>query len=191
MMMEKAEALQNLRKCVLTCARCMLCFERTNAVPGEGSPDAKIFITGEAPGEEEDKQGVPFCGRSGQLLDKLFSVMGLKRDELYIANVLKCRPPSNRTPEQREVDHCLFFLEQQIAIVQPKVIMTLGATATKYLLQTDEAISKLRGEWQEYNGVPLMPTFHPAYILRNNTDEIKKMWKSDFKAVIDRVSNVL
>jgi DNA polymerase len=140
-----------------------------------------MFI-GEAPGQDEDIQGLPFVGRAGQLLTKIIEAMGLKRDEVYIANILKCRPPNNRIPLPDEIAACEDIVKRQVAIINPKVICTLGKFASQTLLKTQAPISVLRGHFQEYNGIPVMPTFHPAYLLRNPAD--KKLVWSDMKKVM-------
>lgn len=177
----KATAFASLEQEVMACTRCPLYRSRTHHVFGEGNPDAKLVFVGEAPGREEDLQGRPFVGTAGQLLTKMIEAMGLARGEVYICNVLKDRPPGNRTPQPHEIDACLPFLERQLAIVQPKVICALGAIATKALLGLHVSIAKIRGEVHEYRGIPLVPTFHPAYLLRNPA--AKKLAWTDLKRV--------
>ncbi len=176
------------------CPHCTVVTGHTQTVFGEGNPHAKLMFIGEAPGQEEDRTGRPFVGRAGQKLDQMIEAMGLQREDVYIANVLKSRPPDNRTPLQGEVDACGPYLARQIDIIRPKVIVTLGGPATKLMLQTDLGITKLRGVWAEYRDekagliVPVMPTFHPAYLLRNYTpDTRRKMW-SDMQAVMALLS---
>ena len=176
---------------VKECKKCPLGNGRINAVFGEGKANADVMFVGEGPGYHEDVQGRPFVGRSGELLDKQIAAMGLTRDEIYIANVVKCRPPNNRTPVITEVEACRHYLQRQIAIIQPKVIITLGGPAAKLLLNTKEGITRLRGMWHEYHGVkpaiPVMPTFHPAYLLRQYTrDNRIKVW-SDLKEAMTKV----
>jgi uracil-DNA glycosylase len=162
------EMLEKLKKRIGDCKRCELCEQRQNIVFGAGDPDARIFFVGEGPGEEEDKQGEPFVGRAGQLLtDIITKGMGLKRQNVYIANIVKCRPPENRNPKPSEAVTCLPFLKAQIAAVDPEVIVCLGKVAVLYLLQKAEPIGQLRGKWSAYNETPVMPTFHPSYLLRN------------------------
>lgn len=162
------ELLEKLRKRIGNCKRCELCQFRQNIVFGVGDPKARIFFVGEGPGEEEDNQGEPFVGRAGQLLTKIITDgMGLKREEVYIANIVKCRPPENRNPKPAEAIECLPFLKAQIAAVDPEVIICLGKVAVLYLLQRAEPIGQLRGKWTSYNEIPVMPTFHPSYLLRN------------------------
>lgn len=162
------ETLDKLKKRIGNCKRCELCETRRNIVFGVGKPEARIFFVGEGPGEDEDIQGEPFVGRAGQLLTKIITDgMGLKREEVYIANIVKCRPPENRNPKPAEAIECLPFLKAQIAAVNPEVIICLGKIAVLYLLQRAEPIGQLRGRWTSYNGIPVMPTFHPSYLLRN------------------------
>ncbi len=148
------------------CTRCGLCAQRTNIVFGAGSPQARVVFIGEAPGEEEDRQGVPFVGRSGQLLTQFIAGIGLTRDEVYIANICKCRPPGNRNPHPDEVAACEPFLLRQLAIIKPKVICALGNVATQTLLRVKTGITKLRGQTMRYGDIPLIPTYHPSFILR-------------------------
>ena len=162
------EALADVRGDLGDCTRCKLhTLGRSQIVFGVGNPDAELMFVGEAPGADEDIQGMPFVGRAGQLLTKMIEAMGLKRDEVYIANVLKCRPPGNRNPEPDEIDQCEPFLFRQLASVQPKVVVALGAFAARTLLKTDAPISRLRGRVHEYRGVKLIPTFHPSFLLRS------------------------
>ena len=164
---DRTALLQALRRDVLACRRCTLYRSRTQCVISDGSPMAQLMFVGEAPGREEDLQGKPFVGAAGVLLTKMIEAMGLKRQEVYICNVLKDRPPGNRTPLPEEMEACRPFLDRQIAIVQPRVICALGAVATKALLGPHVSITKVRGEVREYQGIALVPTFHPAYLLRN------------------------
>jgi len=149
------------------CKRCKLHRHRNKIVFGAGSPTAELMFIGEGPGHDEDLQGLPFVGRAGQLLTQMIEAMGLSRGEVYIANVVKCRPPENRAPEKDEVASCMPFLLRQIASIQPKAIVCLGSVAMQALLNTNKAISRLRGEWIDFRGARLMPTYHPAYLLRN------------------------
>ena len=159
-----------------------------NVVFGEGDPDADLMFVGEGPGADEDKQGRPFVGRAGQLLDKQITAMGLQREQVYIGNIVKTRPPGNRVPTPDEAAMCMPFLIKQIEIIQPKVIVTLGATATKYLLGNPKiAITRERGNWKQWQGVEVMPTFHPAYLLRQYTpDNRRKVW-DDLQKVLERL----
>jgi len=163
-----AEALAGIRQELGECTRCKLhALGRTQIVFGVGSPNAELMFVGEAPGADEDIQGEPFVGRAGQLLTKMIEAMGFKRDEVYIANVLKCRPPGNRNPEPDEIATCEPFLFQQLASVEPKVVIALGAFAARTLLKTDTPISRLRGRVFDFRGAKLIPTFHPSFLLRS------------------------
>ena len=167
-LVRSAEALASIRGDLGDCTRCKLhTGGRQQIVFGVGNPAADIMFVGEAPGADEDAQGVPFVGRAGQLLTRMIEAMGLSRDEVYIANVLKCRPPGNRDPQPDEVERCEPFLFQQIASIQPQVIIALGAFAARTLLKTQEPISRLRGRLFEYRGASLIPTFHPSFLLRS------------------------
>jgi uracil-DNA glycosylase family 4 len=179
----RAQNLQQLRDAIGDCQRCKLCAGRTNLVFGVGNPSAELMFVGEGPGRDEDLQGEPFVGRAGQLLtDIITKGIGIKREEVYIANVVKCRPPENRNPEPDEVAACEPFLKKQIELVRPRVIVALGKFAVQTLLQSKVPITKLRGNWHSYHGIKLMPTFHPAYLLRNPADK-KLVWQ-DIKKVI-------
>ena len=159
------------------CDACGLCRTRNKSVPGVGDQAAQWLFVGEAPGAEEDARGEPFVGQAGRLLDNMLAALGLARDRnVYIANVLKCRPPNNRTPEPREVDACRPYLERQIALLSPKLIVALGRSAASFLLDTDATIASLRGRVHRYRGVPLIVTYHPAYLLRNLPDK-SKAWE--------------
>lgn len=164
-----------IREEIGDCQRCKLCKGRTHIVFGVGSPHADLMFVGEGPGRDEDLQGEPFVGAAGQLLNKMIAAMGLERKGVYIANVVKCRPPNNRDPEPDEVQACEPFLQKQITAVQPKVIVSLGRHASQTLLRDTTPISRLRGAWRKYLDIPLMPTFHPAYLLRNPADK-KLVW---------------
>ncbi|MBF0466280.1 MAG: uracil-DNA glycosylase [Nitrospirae bacterium] len=159
--------LQAIRHEIGNCKRCKLHKTRKNIVFGEGDAKARLMFIGEGPGADEDEQGRPFVGRAGKLLTSLINKMGLKREDVFIANVVKCRPPGNREPEQDEVKACIGFLKSQIASITPEVIVTLGTVATKAILATDRPITRLRGEFKDYKGIKLMPTYHPSYLLRN------------------------
>lgn len=165
------------------CMRCKLCKGRKTIVFGEGAPDAVLVFVGEGPGQEEDQQGRPFVGAAGQLLtDIIVKGMKLNREDVYICNIVKCRPPGNRNPEPDEIEACEPFLIKQLQAIRPKMIVALGNVAVKTLLKTKEGITKLRGTWKTYQGIPLMPTFHPAYLLRNPSDK-KLVWE-DIKKVL-------
>ena len=186
---EKTEALQALRtRHDETCTHCTVATDHTQTVFGEGSPDAQLMFIGEAPGEREDQTGRPFVGRAGKKLDEIITAMGLARADVYIANVLKSRPLGNRTPTPSEVDQCAAYLAEQIRIIQPKVIVGLGGPAVKWLLGTTVGITRLRGQWDRFTNdevsIPVMPTFHPAYLLRNYTPDTRgKVW-SDMQQVM-------
>jgi DNA polymerase len=177
-----ADALQDIRRDIGDCTRCKLHkLGRSQIVFGVGSPEADLMFVGEAPGADEDAQGIPFVGRAGQLLTKIIEAIDLKREQVYIANVIKCRPPQNRNPEQDEVDTCEPFLFEQIDVIKPKVIVALGTFAARALLRTLDPISRLRGRVYEYRGAKLIPTFHPAYLLRNPASK-REVWE-DMKLV--------
>src|SRR5262249_20604284 len=177
-----AEALVTLRADIGDCTRCKLhALGRRQIVFGVGNPEADLMFAGEAPGGDEDIQGEPFVGRAGQLLTKIIEAIGLRRDDVYIANVIKCRPPGNRNPEPDEVEQCEPFLLRQIEIVKPKVIVALGKFAAQTLLRTLDPISRLRGRVYDYRGAKLIPTFHPAYLLRNPASK-REVWE-DMKVV--------
>ena len=169
--------LEQLRDWIGDCQKCKeLAANRNKLVFGDGSANADLVFVGEAPGAEEDVQGIPFVGRAGQLLTKIIKAMGFERSEVYIMNVLKCRPPGNRDPLTDEIDNCTPFFLKQLEILQARVIVALGKYASQNLLNTKIAISKLRGEFYDYHGIPLMPTFHPSYLLRNPSGK-KEVWK--------------
>lgn len=174
-------SLEAIREDIGDCRRCKLCEHRKTIVFGEGSPDAKLVFVGEGPGADEDATGRPFVGRAGQLLDKIIEAIGMKREEVYIANVVKCRPPGNRTPERDEVETCEPFLWRQLAFIRPKVIVALGSPAFQCLVKTREPITRARGQWRDWNGIKLMPTFHPAFLLRS-PDKKREVWE-DMKKV--------
>jgi uracil-DNA glycosylase len=184
----KTASLEELRAVIGDCRLCKLCAGRTNLVFGVGNPHAKLMFVGEGPGRDEDLQGEPFVGRAGQLLtDIITKGMGLTREDVYIANVVKCRPPENRNPEPDEVAACEPFLKKQIELIQPQVIVALGKFAVQTLLRSKIPITKLRGQWHSYQGIKLMPTFHPAYLLRNPGDK-RLVWQ-DIKKVIEALGS--
>lgn len=178
---KKFKNLNEIHQEIGDCKRCKLSKGRTHIVLGEGSESAKLVFVGEAPGESEDLEGKPFIGRSGQLLEKMINAMGLKRSEVFICNVVKCRPPENRNPENDEVGSCAPYLLAQLSVLKPKVIVALGKFASQTLLQTNTEISELRGRFHDFRGVKLMPTFHPAYLLRSPSSK-KDAWE-DLKIV--------
>ena len=177
-----ADALAAVRLDIGDCTRCKLhTLGRTQIVFGVGNPDADLMFVGEAPGADEDVQGIPFVGRAGQLLTKIIEAIDLRRDDVYIANVIKCRPPGNRNPEPDEIATCEPFLFKQIDIIKPRIIVTLGKFAAQTLLRTDAPISRIRGKVFDYRGAKLIPTFHPAYLLRNPSSK-REVWE-DMKLV--------
>jgi DNA polymerase len=180
--------LEELRAAIGDCRLCKLCSGRTNLVFGVGNPRAPLMFVGEGPGRDEDLQGEPFVGRAGQLLtDIITKGMKMRREDVYIANVVKCRPPNNRNPEPDEVAACEPFLKRQIDLIGPKIIVALGKFAAQALLQSSAPISRLRGNWHIYHGIKLMPTFHPAYLLRNPADK-KLVWE-DIQKVIKEMQS--
>ena len=176
--------LDEITSAVLNCSRCPLCRTRTNPVPGEGNPDARLMFIGEGPGFDEDIQGRPFVGKAGQLLDKMISAMQFSREEVYITNIVKCRPPDNRVPTPEEAQCCMGYLKRQIELIRPEVIVLLGATAVKYLLNVTNGISKMRGRWLSYENIPVMATFHPAFLLRQESAK-RETW-NDLQQVMAR-----
>jgi uracil-DNA glycosylase len=177
------EDLAALARSMDGCTRCKLSESRTRIVVGHGNPTAQLMFVGEAPGREEDEQGLPFVGAAGQLLTKIIEAMGTTRDEVYIVNTVGCRPPENRNPEPDEVAACRPFLQEQIRVVAPRVIVTLGTFATQAVLRTEEPISRVRGRWHDAYGARVMPTFHPAYLLRSPKGK-KEVW-ADMQLVRD------
>jgi DNA polymerase len=167
--------LKTIRDELGDCTRCKLHDKRTNIVFGVGNPDAPLVFVGEAPGADEDRTGEPFVGAAGQLLTKMIEAMGLSRDDVYICNILKCRPPGNRNPEPDEIAECEPFLKKQLAAIRPRMIVALGKFAAQCLLRSDAPISRLRGNWKEYEGIPLMPTYHPAFLLRTPSAK-REVW---------------
>lgn len=179
---DRLESLEQVAMEVRSCQACALHGCRTKVVVGEGDPKAELVFVGEGPGEEEDLQGRPFVGPAGQLLDRIISAMGLSRREVFICNVVKCRPPANRTPRPEEVEACSQFLFRQLRAISPKVICALGAVAAQTLLSSPEPIGKLRGRFHQWEGVALMPTFHPSYLLRN-PERKREVWE-DMKQIL-------
>jgi DNA polymerase len=174
---------------IAVCKKCRLSQSRTRTVPGQGTPRPEIMFVGEGPGEDEDLQGLAFVGRAGQLLTRMIIRMGLTRDQVFIANIVKCRPPDNRTPAPDEMVACLPYLREQVAELKPKVIVCLGATAVKGLLNNQLGITKLRGHWQRYEGIEVMPTYHPSYLLRGGGEDKARWWEvwEDLVAVLKKV----
>ena len=173
---QQAGSLTDIRSDLGDCQRCKLASGRTHIVFGSGHAAAKLMFVGEGPGFEEDQQGEPFVGAAGQLLTKIIAAINLSRKQVYICNIIKCRPPGNRNPEPDEIESCLPFLERQIAAIQPDFICALGKVAAQTLLDSDAPISRLRGQFYDYNGRRLMPTYHPAYLLRN-PDKKRAVWE--------------
>jgi uracil-DNA glycosylase family 4 len=187
---ETVRGLAGIAEEIDRCRKCDLGSLRTNSVPGEGSPRASIMFVGEAPGADEDAQGRPFVGRAGQLLDKIIKACELKRSEVWIGNILKCRPPENRDPRPEEIISCLPYIQRQIELVKPDIIVALGAHAARTLLNTNKAIGEIRGQFLEYYAgigrppMKLMATFHPAYLLRNYSQENRRLVWEDMKKVL-------
>ncbi len=175
-------SLDEVREELGECTRCKLHQHRTQIVFGVGNPNASLVFVGEAPGADEDAQGEPFVGRAGQLLTKIIQAMGMQREDVYICNIIKCRPPNNRTPESDEILSCQPFLVKQLQAIHPKFICALGGPAAQTLLKTKEPISRLRGKFYDFHGIPLLPTFHPAFLLRN-PHEKKTVWE-DMKLLL-------
>jgi uracil-DNA glycosylase len=181
-------ALKTLADEVKTCMRCAeLCSTRTQTVFGDGRPGAELCFLGEAPGADEDRQGVPFVGAAGQLLNKIIAAAGFQREEVYICNILKCRPPNNRTPLADEAANCRDFLERQLALVQPKYIVALGGCAATNLLQSTLSVGKLRGRFHDYRGIPVMVTYHPAYLLPHKRPDMKREVWNDMKMLLEKM----
>jgi uracil-DNA glycosylase len=176
-----AEMLRRQEAALQDCRRCTLCEGRMHVVFGSGSATAELVVIGEGPGADEDAQGLPFVGRAGQLLTKMLSAVNLSRDEVFITNAVLCRPPGNRNPEPDELAACAPFLADKLAVIQPKVVLALGSVATQALLRTKEAIGKLRGRVHPFGNAVLIPTFHPAFLLRNPGQEYKRMAWDDLK----------
>jgi uracil-DNA glycosylase len=181
----RRETLEEIRAELEDCRRCSLCQGRKTVVFGVGNPRARVVFVGEAPGREEDEKGEPFVGEAGRLLDRILFAMGLTREEVYICNVEKCRPPGNRDPLPEEIAACEPFLKRQLAAIRPQLIVTLGRFAAQTLLRETTPIGRLRGCWREYQGIPLMPTYHPAFLLRNPSGK-REVWE-DMKQVMARL----
>ncbi len=180
--LDAAGKLKFLRECLGDCSRCKLHTKRSNIVFGDGAPVADLVFVGEGPGYNEDRQGVPFVGKAGNLLNKMIKAMGIDRSDVYILNVVKCRPPNNRDPERDEIDACSPFLFKQLETIDPKVIITLGRFASQTLLDTSDSMGRMRGKWRDWRGVKVMPTYHPAYLLRS-PEQKRKAW-SDLQMVM-------
>lgn len=178
--------LPSMAKALASCQRCRLAKGRTQVVFGVGNPKARVVFVGEAPGAEEDRQGEPFVGRAGQLLNSMLKACGLSRSQVYIANIVKCRPPGNRDPQDDEAAACLPFLKKQLALINPEIVVLLGRVAARHLLGITAPISSYRGSWRHWEGVDVLPTFHPAYLLRNPQAK-REAWE-DLKKLISRLS---
>jgi len=175
----------SLKERILNCQKCSLSQGRKNAVPGEGNLGTELMFVGEAPGRDEDIQGRPFVGRAGQLLTKIIHAMQFKREEVYITNIVKCRPPENRNPHKEEIEICQDYLREQLEMIKPEVIVTLGKVAADLFIQSKLGMTALRGSFYEFNNIKVMPTFHPSYIIRNEGNkELKKMVWEDMKKVM-------
>lgn len=175
---------EELESSIVNCKKCRLCQNRMNIVFGIGNKNADIMLIGEGPGADEDKQGIPFVGKAGQLMNKAFEGLGIDRGNVYIANIVKCRPPANRVPENDEAEECLNYLRNQVILVKPKIIVLLGSTALKNILGKEYSITASRGKWIEHKGILYMPTWHPAALLRDETKKIE-FWK-DLKQVVEK-----
>ena len=186
--MDKIEALKKLEEQVQNCIDCSLWLTRNKIVFGERNLDADIMVIGEAPGQTEDQEGKPFCGRAGVLLNKWFEYIHLNRKDVYILNIIKCRPPNNRDPQPSEVQSCISYLHNQILIIQPKVIILLGAVALKSLFQDNTlGIMKNRGIWREYQNISVMPMYHPAFLLRQGSEINKNKVKNDLNLIVEKL----
>ncbi len=185
--LDNADGLATVREVLGECTRCKLHHQRKNIVFGVGSENADLMFIGEGPGADEDDQGEPFVGRAGRKLTEMIKAIGYERQDVYIANIVKCRPPGNRDPQPDEVATCSPFLFAQIRAIAPRVIVTLGSPATKTLLDSRTGITRLRGRWHDFQGIPLMPTFHPAYLLRRYTVENRTLVYNDLKAARARI----
>lgn len=179
---------EELEKSIEECKKCKLCNNRNNIVFGEGNKEADLMFIGEGPGADEDKQGIPFVGKAGKLMNEAFKGLGIKREEVYIANIVKCRPPQNRVPEEAEAVACLNYLRNQVILVKPKIIVLLGSTALKNILGNEYGITSSRGKWIEKKEILYMPTWHPAALLRDENKKIE-FWK-DLKLVIEKYKQI-
>lgn len=178
---------EDLEKSILKCKKCRLCTNRTNIVFGQGNKKARLMFIGEGPGADEDKQGIPFVGKAGQLMNNAFQALEINREDVYIANIVKCRPPSNRVPEDDEAQTCLNYLRNQVILIKPKIIVLLGSTALKNILGKEYGITAVRGNWMEKNGIKYMPTWHPAALLRDENKKIE-FWQ-DLKEAKKYIDN--
>ncbi len=183
------ETWEELEKSIIGCKKCKLCTGRTNIVFGTGNKEADLMFIGEGPGADEDREGEPFVGRAGKLMNMAFNGIGINREEVYIANIVKCRPPSNRNPEADEANACIDYLRNQVMLVKPKVIVLLGSVALKNILGNEYGITASRGNWLERKGILYMPTWHPAALLRDENKKIE-FWK-DLKQVKEKMENII
>lgn len=183
------ETWEELEKSIIGCKKCKLCTGRNNIVFGTGNKEADLMFIGEGPGADEDREGEPFVGRAGKLMNMAFDGIGIKREEVYIANIVKCRPPSNRNPETDEAEACMDYLRNQVMLVKPKVIVLLGSVALKNILGNEYGITASRGNWIERKGILYMPTWHPAALLRDENKKIE-FWK-DLKQVKEKMENII
>ena len=179
---------EELENSIKNCTKCKLCQNRTNIVFGTGNKQADIMFIGEGPGADEDMQGIPFVGKAGQLMNKAFDGLKINRDDVYIANIVKCRPPQNRVPEEQEAEACLNYLRNQVVLVKPKIIVLLGSVALKNILGKDYGITASRGKWVEKKGIQYMPTWHPAALLRDETKKIDFI--NDLKLVVEQLKMI-
>lgn len=181
----RESSVSSLEETILNCQKCPLAQTRTHAVPGEGNLNAELMFIGEAPGRDEDTQGKPFVGKAGQLLTKIIHAMKFQRDEVYITNIVKCRPPGNRNPQGTEIASCKDYLLAQIELINPKVIVTLGRVATDFFIRSSLGMTALRGDFHDFDNIKVMPTFHPSYLIRNQGNKnLKKMVWEDMKKVM-------
>lgn len=180
-------SLEELRNNVMKCNKCKLCNTRQNVVFGVGNPNAELMFIGEGPGGDEDRLGEPFVGKAGQLMNKVFDIVGIKREEVYIANIVKCRPPHNRDPEPDEINDCLDYLRNQVILVKPKIIVLLGRISLQNIVGQEYKITASRGKWIEKRGIWYMPTWHPAALLRDETKKIDFL--EDLKLVMERINS--
>ena len=180
------QTLDEIKEEVKKCTKCNLCQNRTNTVFADGNPNEKIMFIGEGPGADEDKEGVPFVGKAGKLMNQAFKGLGIDRSKIYIANIVKCRPPGNRTPLKNEAEACLDYLRSQVMLVKPKIIVLLGSVALKAILGDEYSITRSRGKWIEKKDIKYMPTFHPAALLRDETKKID--FYNDLKLVLKEIS---
>lgn len=180
---------EELEKSIIDCKKCKLCTGRTNIVFGTGNKEADLMFIGEGPGADEDREGEPFVGKAGKLMNMAFNGIGINREEVYIANIVKCRPPSNRNPEEDEANACIDYLRNQVMLVKPKVIVLLGSVALKNILGNEYGITASRGNWIERKGILYMPTWHPAALLRDENKKIE-FWK-DLKQVKEKMENII